>query len=328
MWTHRLAARDPCRTRHAACTLRIPPQIASKEAEMTSDPHRAISQELLIRYLDAWLPATLHGHKRVTYVDTGPESAAAAARVVAEFSDVLARHTVTMVVGGTERADEVHERPPDGLTVVATTGPLLTALRDAKALNTPMFGWLRWPVPGELLSTVAGGKAAEVVLIGAEAAAESLLTKAGLSRLARVDLVDAEGEAERLCFATATEKSLEKFKDELWALDEYGGIRLRDPHDPDGALLDISVSPQLGPLRRALLAQVEATGGATVAELRSWTLHETVYRVADATKAIQALIASGMVSRTPPGGRLSAETTIAPPPQPAAPGEPMDAEDE
>jgi hypothetical protein len=292
---------------------------------MTEDPHVAISHELLVRYLDAWLPAALHGHKQVTYVDTDPASAAAAARVVCEFEDDLPRHSVTMVVGGTASADEVIRRPPSGLTVVATTGPLLTALRDAKALGPPVFAWLRWPIPGDLLSTVASGRSVEVVLIGGDAAAESILTKAGLPLLVRVDLVDAGGRAEHVCFATASEKSLEKFKEELWALDEYAGIRLRDPHDPDGTLLDISVSPPLGPLRRAIAVQVAATGGATVAELRAWVLHETIYRAADATKAVQALITSSMLSRTPPGGRLSSDTTIAPVAVPAA--EPVDVDE-
>jgi hypothetical protein len=279
---------------------------------MTEDPHVAISHELLVRYLDAWLPLALHGHKRVTYVDTGPASAAAAARVVCEFEDDLPRHAVTMVVGGTASADEVLARRPPGLTVVPTTGSLLTALRDAHALDAPAFAWLRWPVPGDLLSTVASGRSTELVLIGGDAAAESLLTKAGLTRLVRVDLVDGAGRAEHVCFATAVDKSVEKFKDELWALDEYGGIRLRDPHDPDGTLLDISITPQLGPLRRAIAAHVIAAGGATLAEVRAWAMHETIYRSADVPKAVQALLTSGMLSRTPPGGRLSSDTQLAP----------------
>ena len=62
--------------------------------------HADVKHELLVRYLDAWLPAAAHGHKRVTYVDSGAdgESAAAAARVFAEFPDLLARHTLTMVL--------------------------------------------------------------------------------------------------------------------------------------------------------------------------------------------------------------------------------------
>jgi hypothetical protein len=283
------------------------------------NPHVAIGHELLVRLLDAWLPTALHGHKRVTYVDSGPDSAAAAARVVCEFSDELPRHPVTMVVGGTDSAEAVLGRPPDGLTVVAVTGPLLPALRDAHALGTPVFAWLRAPVPTELLSTVAGSRGAELVLTGADAADESLLARAGMPLLARVDLVDGTGAAEHVCFATASERSLEKFKDELWALDEYAGIQLRDPHDPEGTRLPISVSPQLGPLRRAVRARVEETGGCALAELRAWALRETIYRPADATKAVQSLLTSGMITREPLGGRLSPDTRLTVP-EHAAPG--------
>src|SRR5258705_2833187 len=115
-----------------------------------------------------------------------------------------------MVVGVSASAGAVLARRPSGLTVVATTGPLLTALRDAHALDAPAFAWLRWPVPGDLLSTVASGRSTELVLIGGDAAAEALLTKAGLSRLVRVDPVDGAGPAEHVCLATAVAKSVEK----------------------------------------------------------------------------------------------------------------------
>ena len=275
--------------------------------------HAAVRHELLVRYLDAWLPAVLHGHKRVTYVDCSADaaSAIAAARVICEFEDLLRRHSVTMVVSGAASPGEVVADPPAGLEVRPADGPLLPALRDAKA---PIFAWLREPVAGELVSTVAGGKNSEIMLSGpaADPAFEALLVKAGLALMARVELVDRGGEAELLMFATASEKSLERFKDELWALDEYAGIRLRDPRDETRTLLDISVQPQLGPLRRALAAHVTSTGGATLADLRRWAVHETIYRAGDATRAVQALIAAGTVAREPAGGRLSPDTTIRP----------------
>jgi hypothetical protein len=276
--------------------------------------HAAVKHELLVRYLDAWLPAAVHGHKRVTYVDSSADgqSAVAAARVIAEFADLLRKHTVTMVVAGAPSTEFIIADPPAGLAVHIADGPLLTALRDAHALGVPTFAWLAGPVPGDLLSTVAGTKSAEMMLAGSDAAFGSLIRKAGLPIVAEVELVDAAGTAELLMFATAAEKSLERFKDELWALDEYAGIRLRDPQDPQGSLLDISVQPHLGPLRRSLRARVEATGGSTLAELRTFAVHETIYRAADATKAVQALITSGMTSREPIGGRLSPDTLIRP----------------
>ena len=283
-----------------------------------SAAHAAVRHELLVRYLDAWLPAVLHGHKRVTYVDSSadPASAVAAARVICEFEDLLRRHSVTMVVAGAGSAADVVPDPPPGLEVRPADGPLLPALHGAKA---PMFAWLREPVAAELVSTVAGTRNSEIMLSGpaADPAFEAVLVKAGLALVSQVELVDKGGDAELLMFGTASEKSLERFKDELWALDEYAGIRLRDPRDESRTLLDISVQPQLGPLRRALAAHVLETGGATLAELRRWAVHETIYRSGDATRAVQALIAAGIVTREPAGGRLSPDTHIKPLDNPA-----------
>jgi hypothetical protein len=274
----------------------------------TASAHPAIKIELLVRYLDAWLPAALHGHKRVTYVDSSADSALAAAKVVVEFEDVLDRHTVTLI----SPAIDLESDLPPGLILTPFEGDLLPALRDARALGSPIFAWLSAPVPPELLSTVAKSKSSEVTLAGADDAAARSLRDAGLSLQVRVDLVDKSGVSEALVFATSSERALEKFKDELWALDEYGGIRLRDPTDPEGTLLDISVQPQTGPLRRAFVARVGETGGSTLAELRAWAVHETIFRSADATRAVQAVVAAGLAARTPHSGRLSPDTLIHP----------------
>src|SRR5258708_4643109 len=71
-----------------------------------------------------------------------------------------------------------------------------------------------------------------------------------------------------LAFATSSAKSLEAFKNCLWAVDEYAGVRYRDPGDPEGHLMDISLRPDPGPLRRELLAHLDAAGGCRVTELR------------------------------------------------------------
>jgi hypothetical protein len=280
--------------------------------------HAAVKHELLVRYLDAWTPAALHGHKRVTYVEDPPgESAVAAARVFGEFADKMKGRALTMVLASShaEAVQVVFEEygSPTGLTVHPYDGPVLPALRDAHALGAPIFAWFDGPVPPEDLSTVASNKGSEVLLGSGGATVEAVarLRAAGLSQTARVDLVDKSRTAESLVFATASEKALEKFKDELWALDEFAGIRLRDPGDTEGTLLDIRVQPNLAPLRRALAARLKSSGPATLAELRVWTVHETIFRQADATKAVQAMVAAGGVARTPPGGRLSVDTVLA-----------------
>jgi hypothetical protein len=316
-------------------------------AQDMSSAHAAVKHELLVRYLDAWTPAALHGHKRITYTNVAPdeESALAAARVFCEFADLLERHTLTMVLGGARAA--VLERTAasvaqlaastPGLVVQTAPGSLVAGLRDAHALGSPIFAWFERGSPqaasadaasadaaaagtaassaaasassAEALSLVASNRASEVLLARAVGSPPDLR---GLALRVQVELVDAAGTAELLVFATSSEKALEKFKDELWALDEYAGIRYRDPIDAEHTLLDISLRPNLRPLRRALATRVASLGESTVAALRTWAVHETIYRSGDATKAVQALVAAGAVERSPTSGRLSPGTVIRP----------------
>lgn len=285
--------------------------------------HAAVKHELLVRYLDAWTPAALHGRKRITYVNIAPdgESALAAARVFCEFADLLERHTLTMVLGGADPVvleqtaglvAELAASAP-GLVVQTAPGSVVAGLRDAHALGSPIFAWFEIDrssaESAKALSVVAGNTASEVLVARP---ADSPPDLPGLALRVHVELVDAAGVAELLVFATSSEKALEKFKDELWALDEYAGIRYRDPADDEHTLLDISLRPNLRPLRRALTTRVVSAGESTVATLRSWALHETIYRSADAMKAVQALVAAKTVERSPASGRLSPGTVIRP----------------
>jgi hypothetical protein len=313
-------------------------------------PHAAVKHELLVRHLDAWTPATLHGHKRVTYVEAYADrgvangSAEAALRVFGEFADLLERHKLAMVLVGEDsrRLNRLAKRltevaaefdSPAGLSVHTAPGgcakSLMPALRETKSMGSPIFGWFdsygSSVPPSAVLSEMAGNKATEVLLALSPDSLEgsgpyanrvssfrSGLGKAGLALAAHVELVDASGEAELLLFGTSSEKALEKFKDELWALDEYAGIRYRDPRDQEHTLLDISLQPNVGPLRRALAEHIVHTGESTVAALRAWAVRETAYRATDAMKAVQALVSSGVVERSPTSGRLSPDTMIRP----------------
>ena len=124
------------------------------------------------------------------------------------------------------------------------------------------------------------------------------LREAGFPLVAAVELASGEEPGELLVFATGLGKSLEGFKETLWAVDEFAGVRVRDPHP--------------GPLRRELLAELGRVGPATVTDLRTFALTETVYRAADATRVLQTLLNSGLAAREPELGRLGGDVTISP----------------
>jgi hypothetical protein len=313
-------------------------------------PHAAVKHELLVRHLDAWTPAALHGRKRATYVEAYADcgeadgSAEAALRVFGEFADLLDRHELAMVLVGDDsrRLNKLAKRltevaaefdSPAGLSMHTAAGgcakSLMPALRETKSMGSPIFGWFdsygSTAPPPDAVSGIAANKASEVLLSLSPDSLEGTgsypnrvstyrnsLGKAGLGLAAHVELVDSSGEAELLLFGTTSDKALEKFKDELWAIDEYAGIRYRDPRDQEHTLLDISLQPNVGPLRRALAEHIAHTGESTMATLRTWAVRETTYRATDAMKAVQALVSAGVVERSPTAGRLSPDTVIRP----------------
>ena len=257
-----------------------------------SGPHTAVKRELLVRYLDAWTPAALHRNRQAVFVCwAGLDPARTALRVFTEFADLLQSRTVTMLV---PPPVAVADLPPVHGVVVSVVD------RPHARPGTAVFGWYDTPE-----STVDAPVGDEVVVVS-----PSRVDVPSRPMACRVELVAADGESEFLLFATASEKALERFKEELWALDEYAGIQLRDPSDEKGELCDISAVAHLGPLRRSMLRRLAAGDGETVGALRIWTLHDTMFRAGETTRAVQALLSAGSVSREPVGGRLSADTII------------------
>ncbi|MET8846881.1 hypothetical protein [Amycolatopsis sp. NPDC004625] len=260
------------------------------------DPHGSVERDVLVRYLDAWTATVLRSQRGGTYVECG-DFAADAFRVFGEFADRLPGHHLTAVVVGRAAPGGAPEglavRTAAGLEDVEVPGPMLAHLPDA------------WP------SALLRGKAHEVLLTAEPGTdARERLHAAGLGCAAAVDLVAEDGEARTLVFATADQRHLATFKTELWAVDEFAGIRYRDPRDTDGTLVDISLTPQLLPLRRALLAELARRGPATVADLQRFTLLETIYRAEDAVGAVTAAVAAGQVVREPEKGRLGSRTVL------------------
>jgi hypothetical protein len=288
--------------------------------------HAAVKRELLVRYLDAAVPVMLHGARRFTYVErSGPQPAAGAAlRVFGEFADLFrARRLAVLLVDGAPGAlDAVRAEldDPGWLDVRAVPeADLAAALTAAGAKRAPVFAYLdavgaRASVPP--LTALAANPHGEALLAldgpDAEAGSDAhraALRRAGFPAVADVELVDERGARQMLLFAAAGDKGLDRFKNALWAVDEFAGVRYRDPRDREHALLDISLSPHLGPLRRALVDRVRA-GACSVADLQEYARTETIYRAADATRALTALMSAGTLARSPERGRLTADTQI------------------
>ena len=304
---------------------------------MTADSVADVKREILVRHLEAWAPAALHRARRATYVhgyaDAGPELALAALRVFVDQSDLVRGRELTMValgedvteVGGQFAGVQRKAGAGSGLTVHAVPGGtdarLAVALKAVGAGRVPLLAFLdatgagRPPQPGTVAALTAGKPAEAVIVVPAAGFAaddyRSELRDAGFPLVAAVELATGEEPGELLVYATQSGRSLESFKDVLWAVDEYAGVRYRDPGDPERHLIDISLNPHPGPLRRELLAHLSEVDAATVTELRTFALTETVYRAADATRVVQALLAAGSVTRRPEHGRLGGDVVIA-----------------
>jgi hypothetical protein len=298
---------------------------------MSQELFAAVKRELLVRHLEAWAPAALHRARRVAYAHgyaeaDGGAAAEAAVRVLADQPDLVRGRELSMLAVGDDTAPiadrlaavQREAGAAAGLSVHTVSGGtdarLPIALKAAGAAGVPLLGYLDAARASEppALATVAAltaGKPAEVLLVLAPGAPiESY--RAGWPLFTAVELATGEEPGELLAFGTGSGKSLEGFKDALWAVDEFAGVRYRDPGDPDRHLIDISLKPHPGPLRRELLAHLGRVGSATVTELRTFALTETVYRAADATRVLHALVEAGTVAREPSHGRLGGDVVI------------------
>ncbi|QGN50973.1 hypothetical protein GKC29_25560 [Micromonospora sp. WMMC415] len=295
-----------------------------------------VLREVLVRHAEVWVPRVSgRGRRAVVALAYGDgESATASAEavlgVVAEYADRLRGRQLTVLV----LADATEELParlgpveaalPAEVAVhLVPGGParLPVALKAAGAAGAPLLSYLDGPgATDRAVLAAAAGRSAEVLVVteaAPDASVRPALRDAGFPLVAEVDLVPGDGSpARRLAFGTGYDRSLEAFKDLLWAVDEYAGVRYRDPADPAGRLLDIALDPEPGPLRRELLAELDRSGPRTVTELRRHALTGTVYRAADVQRALTGLLHSGAVTRDPEHGRLGGDVVIAAGPQP------------
>ncbi|MFI7599372.1 hypothetical protein [Actinoplanes sp. NPDC049681] len=284
----------------------------------------SVKREILVRHLEAWAPAALHRARRAVYAhgyaDTTRPLAEAALGVFTDQSDLVRGRELTVVAVGGEWGAEAGAA---GLNVHSVPGPTgdtwAAALKAAGAVRVPVLGFLDAAAAGEppgapMLAALAAGRPAEVLIVLPASApvpqTRTALRDAGFPLVAAVELADSDEPGEVLLYATTLGRSLEVFKDLLWAVDEYAGVRYRDPGDPERHLIDISLTPHPGPLRRELLAHLAEVGEATVTELRTFALTETVYRAADVTRVLHTLLDAGTVARRPEHGRLGGDVVI------------------
>ncbi|MEV4136876.1 hypothetical protein AB0J72_32465 [Dactylosporangium sp. NPDC049742] len=270
-----------------------------------------VTRELLVRYLDLWVPGAVHSPHGATFLhgsatELDGDIAEAALRACAEFGDRLARKRLTLLYvtaakGLEQRLSAVQRelRTPAELSVHVMSGDVAVLLKALGARSGPLLSMIDGIDP----AVVADARPAEVITVDVprDRLRDFELTTA-------VTLVG--GQAERtIGFGTRSAKSLEAFKNEMWALDEYAGVRYRDPNDPEGHLMDITLDPNPGALRRELLTYLRG-GDRSVTELKRFALTETVYRAADAVKVVTALLQSGAVTREPKEGRLGGDVRI------------------
>jgi hypothetical protein len=295
-------------------------------------PIGTVKRELLVRHLQAWAAGALHRARRATYVHgyadgDGGEAAEAAVRVLADLPDLARGRELSMVAIGGD-VTEVGRRlgvaqrevgAAAGLAVLPVGGGtderLPVALKAAGASRVPLLGFLDATSAGAppavtTVAAIAAGRPAEVLLALPPGSPVDPYRSLGFPLLTVAELATGPEPGEVVAFATTSGRSLESFKEALWAVDEFAGVRLRDPGDPERHLIDISLSPHPGPLRRELVAHLERVGEATVTELRTFALTETVYRAADATRVLHTLIDSGAVAREPAHGRLGGDVMI------------------
>ncbi|MGK5739243.1 hypothetical protein [Micromonospora sp. URMC 103] len=298
---------------------------------MPSDPTVPVRRELLVRQLETWLPGALHRSRRATvalaYAGNDGGSADAALGVVAEYADRLRGGRLTVLVLAGEPGDLPArlgplqaELPADVAVHVVPGEParLSVALKAGGAAGAPLFSYVDLaggPTPPAgadpaVLRAAAGGRPAELLLCGGHPARAGL-DAVGFPLVTEVDLVPVDGgTAIPVTFGTGSDRSLEAFKEALWAVDEFAGVRYRDPADPAARSLDIALDPEPGPLRRELLAELARSGPRTVTELRRYALTSTVYRSSDALRALTGLLAAGAVTRAPADGRLGGDVVI------------------
>ncbi|SCF27804.1 hypothetical protein [Micromonospora chokoriensis] len=290
---------------------------------MSTDRTTDFLRKLLVRQLTTWLPAALHRSRRATVAIAGTDagSAEAALRLVAAHAGQVRGRQVTVLVLADSaelpaRLGPIEAELPAEVTVHLLSGDpyrLPVAVKAAGAAGAPLFSFVDLPgsVTPKLLAAAANGRAGELLLHTGDSARDALVS-AGFPLVAEVAPVLPDGEAAGvIAFGSRSDRSLEAVRDALWAVGADLDLRYRDPQDPMGVTVDVVGDPDPEPLAHELLAELRRGGSRPVTELRRHTLTATVYRAADANRALADLLDAGDVRREREAGRLAGDEIIA-----------------
>jgi three-Cys-motif partner protein len=135
---------------------------------------------------------------------------------------------------------------------------------------------------------------------------------AGFTHILDFELVDDSGHSLYLVFGTTHERGVQKMKEAMWEVDIVHGMGYRDPRDPAQQTLEIQVEPHTAPLRRLLLAHLATKPGnrATLRDLRTYTLYETVFKESQARQVVLDLLQEGKLVQADDHGRLQFDSTV------------------
>ncbi|MFF4606013.1 three-Cys-motif partner protein TcmP [Streptomyces sp. NPDC001339] len=137
------------------------------------------------------------------------------------------------------------------------------------------------------------------------------LRRAGFTHTLYFEMVDEGGRVLYLIFGTSHEKGLEKMKEAMWSVDSDHGVRYRDPRDVQQQQLALELEPNTEPLRRILLEYISSCPrGRSVAELRHYTLLDTVYKPTQVTALVRQMRDAKDVSTEP--HKVTGETRVLP----------------
>lgn len=161
--------------------------------------------------------------------------------------------------------------------------------RDPQHYGDAVFGSAVW----RDVQAVASDRKADYI----QAQYRRTVADAGFRHVLDFELADEKSNLLYLVYGTNNLTGLARMKDALWAADPVQGVGYRDPRDPDQQMIPLVLQPDTAPLRRLILRHLEdqPEQSATLAQLREFTLVNTVYKPAHVTDAVRHLRAGGLV---------------------------------